>query len=228
MKVAIGSWRIHVLAVAILALHCNNYNLYEKLTDPDGTNAAAAGPDIRTVFVSSVATTGDFGGTSFSSAWSGACSGKVGWAMADCACKQMAVAANLPAATYVGWVSTSGDDMTCRIQGQPLTNCTLPFGGPTWVNTMGDTIAEGYAQLFSGTLQNPIRYDETKAGSSSNTWTGTKTGGTADSDHCNAWADGTTGQNGYKGSAIHSDINWTYATPGTCNGILPIYCFGLK
>ncbi|MBS0617023.1 MAG: hypothetical protein JSR44_02485 [Spirochaetes bacterium] len=140
----------------------------------------------------------------------------------------MAQAANLPPTPYVGWVSTAGDDMTCRIQNRSLTNCALPPGGPTWVDMMGRTIAQGYSQLFSGTLQNKIEYTELQSQTSTNTWTGTEVTGTAATNICSAWSDDTGGGTGRKGSTLDSDLNWTAAIDGACNGILPIYCFGLN
>lgn len=223
---------LFVLAAAFAAAQCTNNNLYDALANPGG-GQGSNGPyqEMLPVFVSSVSTTGNFGGTNFSTPWSGACSGQSGFAMADCACNQMAQAANLPTLTYVAWVSTQGDDMTCRIQNHPLSNCALPpGGGPTWADTMGRTIAQGYAELFSGTLRNPIEYTENMAQTSGNVWTGTaETGTVASSDHCSAWSDGTASSTGLQGSTLDNDSNWTNANPtASCVDSKPIYCFGVK
>ncbi|HRP70317.1 MAG TPA: hypothetical protein PLY93_12355, partial [Turneriella sp.] len=137
------------LAVAFF-LGCNNYGLLEQLQNPGGGNSAQN--IMMYAFVSSATMNGNLtGGGSLQSAFP-PCSAFTGLQLADCACTQMAQNAGLaiPVNKYVAWLSTSTNDMTCRISNttSPLINCTLPGGGPTWVNMSGQTVASGYAALL--------------------------------------------------------------------------------
>src|SRR5262249_9724 len=138
-----------------------------------------------------------------------------------------------PSGKYIAWLSTSSNDMTCRMtgMGSPPVGCTLPGGGPTWTNTQGQPIANGFAQLFGGSLVGPVRLSEGKAVSGSSfAWTGTNYDGTVPgsgaTQTCTDWALAGSGISGSIGStgSIWSNAN----TSQSCSGASqPVYCFAM-
>ncbi|MBV6494785.1 MAG: hypothetical protein LDLANPLL_02822 [Turneriella sp.] len=115
--------RICVIAMILgIFFNCNNYGLVDKLENPENWNNR----DDNEVgelyaFVADTQVVGasfsQFTNTPYN------CAG-VGIAAADCACNYFAQTASLPG-SYVAWLSSSSEDMTCRIFGQHASNCAL-------------------------------------------------------------------------------------------------------
>jgi len=213
------------IAVTLVTVNCSNYGLYDKMANPASiTNSGQA----LLAFVSSMTTQPSFpAATSTFATGFPACNSLTGLPQADCACMQMATQANLPVTQsgYVAWLSISTADMTCRIQGVVNTHCTLPMGsGPAWVNTMGQTVAIGYGDLFGGILKNAIQFSQMKGPPADPVvWTGTSADGTnAASGTCGDWTSGT----GMYGDSLSTSATWTNNGSTACGGTPhSIYCF---
>ncbi len=227
--------RINVLAITILTFisgACSNLGLLDKLENPGGTGSVSQGQALI-AFLSSQSTNADL--SSYTTGPFASCGGLTNLARADCACQTMATNAGLPmpmSGKYIAWLSSSSNDMSCRLAGitSPLVSCTPPSGGPTWTNTNGQIIANGYGGIFGGSLMAPLNYTEAKVQASAGAlaWTGTGTDGkltgTAATTTCTDWS--------LAGSAIGGladavNANWTNnSTPPSCSsGTAQIYCF---
>lgn len=212
---------------------CNNYGLLEKLENP-GSSSNKNGASSMIAFLSSTTINASLSNTGTISTLISAfpaCNALIGLPLADCACTQMASMAGLPmpANQYVAWISSSSNDMSCRINGtlSPLVGCSIPTGGPTWTTTGGQTVANGYAGLFSGSLMSPINMTETKAIITSNVWTGTNASGTSGSAATSTCTDWTAASSGIYGNSGVSTGGWTNTTSTACGATpYPFYCFG--
>lgn len=105
-------------------------------------------------------------------------------------------------------------------------NQLTPNDGVPYYNTGGQLVANNYADLWDGTVQNTIRYDENGqdifGGSGTLVWTGTtQTGQKAD--NCGDWTL-TTG-NGQVGTQ-NTNKDWASLAPFGCNNNARLYCFG--
>lgn len=223
---------VQILLFATAAA-CSNYGLKDKLENPGGTaNSGASG---MIAFVSSATINASLsnGGTiSTLIAAFPNCNALNGLALADCACTQMAASAGLPTTSggYVAWISTSANDMTCRITRttSPLVSCPIPTGGPTWTNAGGQVVANGYTGLLSGALMAPINLTETKLTVTSNVWTGTNTNGSSGTSATATCTDWTAAASGIYGNSGVSTAGWTNTLTTACGATpYPIYCFGL-
>jgi hypothetical protein len=215
--------------MALLAAHCNNYGLLDKLQDPTSGSSTASSKFYA--FVHPTVTLGNMSGLV-----NGGCAGN-GLTRADCACQDMAVANGLvktTGTTFVAWLSGTANTMSCRITGVSGTNCTLPTGGPSWYNTQEEIIASGYQDLFDGIITNPIKYQADKAATAATSvWTGTgingNLAGTGDGQStCTDWTSTGTATP-VLGSPTAVNASWTNASQGaTCGNSNVIYCFQIK
>lgn len=162
----------------------------------------------RVVFVTSEKYTADFIG------------GLVG---ADALCRGLAVKSGLAnGPSFRAWLSSTSEDPASRFYRHP--------GRYVLVN--GLVVAEGWDELVSGALQNPINATETGQIPQALTWTGTLPDGTRrpDSQQCEDWTSLQDDADGYFGVPSFADANWTmaapeYLNPGPCLAMRALYCF---
>jgi len=92
----------------------------------------------------------------------------------------------------------------------------------------GTQIASNWTELTDGTIDSSINLNAMGGppGSISDVWTGTNTNGTAHTENCDEWSDGTDSDVGIEGDFGSTDSNWT-TTAGTelCNELNSLYCF---
>lgn len=184
---------------------CNNtYHLYcVQQLDP-----AAAGPDDKTVFVTSNTYTG------------GQLQGHGG---ADSLCQQAAVSAGL-SGPFRAWLATQGESDPEN----KFSQSTTPYR-----RTDGVKVADDYTDLTDcgsgsgGCLDAAILYDEfgTLVSGLERVWTSVQSSGADSSNDCTQWtsnSNGFTGDVGITG-AIHDD--WTnFDTADTCDLANRLYC----
>lgn len=166
------------------------------------SRVAAAEADLRrTVFVTSQTYSGALGGL----------------AGADAECQALADAAGLDG-TFLAWLGDS--------TGSPSTRFVRDSRDYLLVD--GTRIADGWADLTDGTIQNPIDVTETGAtvGGSAGVWTATTSSGTSAADHCADWTTDTTPPVGRIGFTDATDGTWTDSFNSFgCNGGFRLYCF---
>ncbi len=157
----------------------------------------------RVVFVSSMMFTGAIGGVS----------------AADQACADLATAVGL-AGSYRAWLS----DAAGRLPASGFTRGDAPF-----VMTSGVRVADHWADLTDGTINNPIVIDErgTQPDSLPVVWTGTDPSGqpAASGANCRGWTDAASDVNGQVGVFDAIGTGWTAAPPVACDQPGRIYCF---
>jgi hypothetical protein len=218
------------LFFALFCVHCQNYGLRDKLENPGGFSSTPpitppGAPRTLYAFITSVTSRGNMADFSVPG-----CAG-TGIGKADCVCQNLASAAGFQG-TYVAWLSTATNDMTCRLFGQAGSNCSLTSGS-SWYNTQDQLLAVGTAELFSGNLRNPLQYTETRTLATGGTaiWSGTDgsglaVNGGAASSTCNTWAANImqTAAGGSLGSLTSS---WTNGATPSCSASGNIYCFAL-
>ncbi len=186
----------------------------------------------RRVFITSVTGKGNLG------SWSEG-HGQTGQAAGDAICRARAAAASLPnATTYRAWLSTSGNDAYCHVQGLTGTvgngcdGIAQPGGGP-WSLRDGVTPFSGSLDELTATnavIYRPVASDEYGDpidNLTSFVWTGTHADGTATSDDCNGWKSITGQSTGLVGSPVGSTQIWTdYHDIGFgCSGTFHLLCF---
>ncbi|HRS54249.1 MAG TPA: fibronectin type III domain-containing protein, partial [Bacteroidales bacterium] len=147
---------------------------------------------------------------------------------ADNICQSRANAAGLNG-TYMAWISNASSCPNNRFN-----KSTGPY-----ILVNGTIIANNWADLTSGTLQNPINVDEfgNLIVSGNTTWTNTDIYGNFDtgfwggctSNICNNWTDGSS-CNSSGGAAMGGNINttnseWTHYSCGCCLNSWRLYCF---
>ncbi len=130
---------------------------------------------------------------------------------ADTICQGLASAAGL-SGTFKAWLSDSTGSPSTR-----FTQASTPY-----VRIDGAQIADSWADLTDGTLDNPLNLDENGVGVRTQTWTGTETDGTALTNHCNNWV-GT--PFGTIGDPTRTAVPWTNSRVLGCAFSLKIYCF---
>ncbi|MCC6597635.1 MAG: hypothetical protein IT559_02460 [Alphaproteobacteria bacterium] len=123
--------------------------------------------------------------------------------------------------TYKAWIadSTAGSAPSTSFS---IAGTTLPFKLPN-----GTTVADNWADLIDGSLDNAIERDENGnvAGLPERTWTNVNTSGArlSSSEHCSNW--GSTSGNGSVGRDNEIDSDWTYKEDRVCSDSYHIYCF---
>ncbi len=169
---------------------------------PVAPTEASASLD-RILFVSSATYTGAIGGVS----------------EADQACTDLATAAGL-VGIYRAWLS----DGAGRSPAGTFTRGDAPF-----VMTSGVRVADHWADLTDGTINNPIVIDE--SGNLPDTvpmvWTGTGASGQPASSGatCGDWTDGSSAATGQVGVFDAIGTGWTASPPAACDAPGRIYCF---
>ena len=157
----------------------------------------------RIVFVSSTTFTGAFGGV----------------LVGDETCTELAAAAGLDG-TYRAWLS----DATGRSPSVTFTRSDVPF-----VMTSGVRVADGWADLTDGTINNPIVVDE--QGNQPDTvpvvWTGTDSSGQPASEGatCLGWAAASDGVSGQVGVFDAIGTGWSASLQAACDQAGRLYCF---
>ena len=218
---------IIALAATLIAGHCSNLDLLNKLENPGGISKSSSGETFTTnnyVFVSSWTTVGDMSNNPYVAD----CNGNTGANRADCACSRAAAMRGLrKSSTHVfrAWLSTSTSDAICRVQALGnLCNTNIPGN---WFNTLGETIVTNYNGFAAATIPSAIRYDEFGVDQGPNlVWTGTNVGGTVVASlHCTDWTVvGGSGQIGDRTASTAANV-WTQSTPSQlCNTAQRIYC----
>jgi hypothetical protein len=96
-----------------------------------------------------------------------------------------------------------------------------------FVNTAGQTVANSWADLTDGSLQNPINYDEYGNIVNSYAVTGTTPdGGPAPEDRCNDWYSGDYSALAAIGHTADTNSDWSFEGPLYCTDVSHrIYCF---
>lgn len=169
----------------------------------------------RLVFVSSELFTGDLGGVDG----------------ADGHCQRLADAAGLPG-TYRAWVSSVASSPATRFFQSPV----------PYELVDGTVIADDWADLTDGSLQNPINLTEQGSpppaapdntcdgGTPTIVWSGTLFNGTSQSvsspsQRCQDWTS-TEGGGRWGNAALHTISSWSaWCSGGFCEWRAPIYCF---
>lgn len=138
------------------------------------------------------------------------------------AAAQKAGLSNAP--TFKAWLSDSVTDAIDRFEPHP----------GRYLRVDGLVIADGFADLLDGELENPIEITELDGVYEAGVWTGTRSDGTRGKgvDHCDDWtnSDGFDPNNGgFYGFAQSWDDRWTFepnelVNPGPCGGELALYC----
>lgn len=150
-----------------------------------------------------------------SQTWNGNLGGVSG---ADSKCQAAATAANV-LGTFKAWLS----DQSTTAAGT-LSQATVPYKLIT-----GLIIANNWADLVDGTIQNPIGRDEYGNSIGGQVWTSTRSNGTAGSvnDTCNNWASSSGASDSWLGSASATNAAWTgtTTTDNTCDIPRRLYCF---
>jgi len=157
----------------------------------------------RTVFVTSAIFTGAIGGVS----------------AANRACTDLAIAAGLPG-TYRAWLS----DIKGLAPSLTFTRPEAPF-----VMTSGVRVADHWADLVDGTLNNPIVIDErgAQADSVPMVWTGTDPHGrpVASDAMCHGWMSASGDAHGQVGGFDEIGNGWSALQTNECDQPGRLYCF---
>lgn len=219
-----------LVTTLLLVNQCTNIGLSNYLEKP-GTSSGNSSSQKLYAFITSQLTLGDMSGFT-----NGGCTGN-GFARADCACTDLAIANGLmtkPGGLFRAWLSGQMDDMTCRLQGFAGNSCGIPTGSYTWYNTNEEQIAASYGDLFDGALAAGLKYTETRTLSgATSVWTGTDANGLrsnagGSASNCTDWTITTTAAP-VVGTVGATNASWSNnTTPGsTCGTSLPVYCFGI-
>lgn len=209
-----------VVLVILLNAGCNNYGFVEKLQ-----NAGAGTGSKLYAFISSITFT-----SNASSLTNGGCGGS-GTPNVDCSCTQMAKTAGVkmpPSGKFVAWMSDSTDAAKCRLFGSSGSTCGV---GTTkaWYNMKDQMIAPDLNTMISGSLLNPIIYDETGTQTAAiKVYTGTDSTGVqfvgGGGNSCANWTGSGVAGLGVPGSTTQWSSD---ATPIACGTAYPFYCFAL-
>lgn len=123
---------------------------------------------------------------------------------------------------YRAWLSDSYTDARDRIK----------VGRGRLVLVNGLVVAESWAALLAGELQNPINVTEKSETMVSGVWTGTEADGTRveGSSHCLDWTSASGWEWGYIGGSDLITGEWTrltneFAQPSECAAFHSLYCF---
>ena len=165
------------------------------------TGAAPSGD--RIVFVTSATFTGAIGGVE----------------AADQTCTDLASGIGL-VGTYRAWLS----DNAGRSPSVTFTRTDAPF-----VMTSGVRVADHWADLTDGTINNPIVIDErgNQPETVPSVWTGTDPSGQpASGATCRGWLDGSPAVSGQVGVFDAIGAGWSASVPAACDQSGRLYCFG--
>jgi cysteine-rich repeat protein len=143
----------------------------------------------------------------------------------DDICRAAAQKAGLAnALTFKAWLSDSVTDAIDRIE---------PRNG-RYLRVDGLLVADGFADLLDGELENPIEITELDGVYEAGVWTGTRPDGTRGKgiNHCEDWTYSNAfdpNNGGFYGFAQSWDDRWTFEpnediNPGPCGGELALYC----
>ncbi|MCB1058461.1 MAG: hypothetical protein KDD11_23405 [Acidobacteria bacterium] len=151
----------------------------------------------RRVFVSSQAYTGGLGGLGG----------------ADGLCQELAENAGLTG-RFTAWLSGGGQTAATRLDRLGIFELVD-----------GTRIADDWADLTDGTLQNGINLSE-NGGSVADgpVWTGTATDGELSSNNCSDWSSSVSGANGDVGQSGSTGSPWTANGSAACNSSARLYC----
>ncbi len=151
-----------------------------------------------TVFVTSTTYSGNLGGISG----------------ADAKCQAVADAQGI-AKTFKAWVADSTDSPSTT-----FTQSAFPYK-----LVDGTVVADNWADLVDGSIDNEINLDESGSTVTSKVWGGVTTSGGAAGARCNDWVSGSSGDFGRYGNTA-STVNWTDdGFSETCDQVYPLYCF---
>ena len=156
----------------------------------------------RKVFVTSQTYQGNLGGVSG----------------ADAKCQALADAATPPVpGSFLAWLS---DGVSAPVNS--FVQSSVPYQLPD-----GTIIANNFADLIDGAIQNPINRDESGNTISSPflVWTGTNTDGTASGTDCDNWSSDLSSDFGVSGLLGATSSGWTAQRSGGCNNSYRLYCF---
>jgi hypothetical protein len=183
----------------------------------------------RQAFATSVAGSADL------SSWPEA-GGQAGVAAGDAICRARAAAAGLPnAGTYRAWLSTSGTDAYCHVQGlagERSTGCggaVLPGGGP-WFPINALTGFTGSLDRLTGAeheILRPVTTDEFGdliAPGAAQIWTGTAAEGHALPWRCQDWSSTSPSEIAVVGDALATAVGWTHDVSAWCNVTARLLC----
>jgi hypothetical protein len=156
----------------------------------------------KIVFVSSIGYQGNLGGLGG----------------ADSKCQSLANGAGL-GGSYKAWLSNSTTSAASR-----LTHSTGPY-----VLVDGTLIANNWADLTDGSIQNQLDRDENNHRFHPDVWTNTDFDGSIYNvtDHCADWSSSSSLNRGWVGDAVFTDSWWTlydFDSYG-CNEYRNLYCF---
>jgi len=141
---------------------------------------------------------------------------------ADQICDDFATAAALPDGEYAAWLSSSTDDAKDRV------SAVDPLDTSTYVNTGGAVIADDFASLIGGAIDNPIAFDESGDPITGFVWSSTDALGMkvvpdVPEYYCYDWTGGFVA---FYGSTAGIDSSWTGAGgPSDCDHDKRHYCF---
>lgn len=162
-------------------------------------------------FVSSASGHGDLG------AWSQA-GGATGLAAGDAICRNLALAAHLPAPqSFVAWLSDATHDARDRV--------TVDA---TFRRVDNYPIASSHADLVDGFATNSLHVNEhgSYADLPYGVQTGTFSDGTATTDHCDGWtSDAAPFKASFGAADLARSALWTEGFANTCDNTRRIYCF---
>ncbi|MBV6492960.1 MAG: hypothetical protein LDLANPLL_00967 [Turneriella sp.] len=147
------------------------------------------------VFVTGGSATGGFLVTL--GAFTANCNGQTGVAKADCICQDEANNRQFTG-TYRAWLSTSGVDAICNIQGRREAACSAKASmGPFVMRTQNGMriLANDYSELSSVGMRIPLD----PLASMAKIWTGSTAAGRTTTINCSNWTNGTTGSQGTVG-----------------------------
>lgn len=166
------------------------------------TPTATSTPVFNIAFVTSSTSSGNLGGL----------------AGADAQCASLAAAAGLPG-TYKAWLST----MLTPVDASSRLGSARGF-----VRTDGKPFADRVSDITAGTIYNALNLDENGDDVGSQiVWTGTAVNGTATTETCSDWTDGSLNSFGEEGESTGGPGIWTdNGGAGGCQGAEPFYCFG--
>lgn len=158
-------------------------------------------PPSKVVFLTSTTHTGDFGGL----------------AAADAICAARASAAGL-SGTFLTWLADDTQAPATR-----FTQSAIPY-----VRTDGAVVADDWADLTDGTIQNPINVDEFGVPPSTLFWAWTDVdtdGSMGPLRNCLNWTTASLGEMGANGLAGEVDSDWTTGWHTVCSNSVRLYCF---
>ena len=91
-------------------------------------------------------------------------------------------------------------------------------------NTNGDKVADGETDLWDGSIDSPVLYDEAGGPEKTNVWTGTAKDGGLKGDDCEDWTSLRIGAIGQAGHSNRDGGKWLEFTTNTCNTEVHLYC----